>query len=112
MTGQEIRTVLAGNIKTLRAQKGMSQEELSDKADISIPFLSSIERGVKWPYPDTLAKLADALEVEVAQLFAHDILFSGSDMQCAADIIHDILVSQQAALDSICRKYLPQNNER
>ena len=32
-------------------------------------FLSEIERGNKWPYPETLQNLADALGVEVFELF-------------------------------------------
>jgi transcriptional regulator with XRE-family HTH domain len=43
--------------------------ELAEKADISIPFLSNIERSNKWPYPDTLVKIAKALGVEVYMLF-------------------------------------------
>lgn len=43
MTGNDIREILAQNIKTLRAHRQFSQAELAEKADISIPFLSSIE---------------------------------------------------------------------
>jgi transcriptional regulator with XRE-family HTH domain len=32
-------------------------------------FLSEIERGLKWPYPETLQNLAAALEVEAFELF-------------------------------------------
>ena len=39
------------------------QALLAEKADISLPFISSIEQSIKWPYPDTLAKIASALEV-------------------------------------------------
>ena len=43
--------------------------ELAEKADISMNFLSEIERGLKWPYPETLQNLAEALGVEVFELF-------------------------------------------
>ena len=43
--------------------------ELAEKANISMNFLSEIERGNKWPYPETLQNLADALGVEVFELF-------------------------------------------
>jgi transcriptional regulator with XRE-family HTH domain len=32
-------------------------------------FLSEIERGRKWPYPETLQNLAEALGVEVFEFF-------------------------------------------
>jgi len=69
MTGTDLRRILSENIKLLRGQRSLSQIELAEKADISIPFLSNIERQNKWPHPDTLAKLAKALDVEVYALF-------------------------------------------
>ena len=69
MTGTDLRRILSKNIKSLRGQRSLSQIELAEKADISIPFLSNIERQNKWPHPDTLAKLAKALDVEVHMLF-------------------------------------------
>ena len=72
MTGADLRQTLSKNIKLLRNQRSLSQIELAEKADISIPFLSNIERGNKWPYPDTLTKLAAALGVDVYSLFVID----------------------------------------
>jgi len=69
MTGGDLRRILSKNLKLLRSQRSLSQMELAEKADISIPFLSNIERSNKWPYPDTLVKIAKALEVEVYTLF-------------------------------------------
>jgi transcriptional regulator with XRE-family HTH domain len=46
----------------------MSQAELAEKAEISIIFLSDIERSNKWPSLDTLVRLADALKVDVYEL--------------------------------------------
>ena len=69
MTGAYLRQILSKNLKLLRSQRSLSQIELAEKAKISIPFLSNIERSNKWPYPDTLVKLAEALEVEVFMLF-------------------------------------------
>jgi len=43
--------------------------ELAEKADISMNFLSEIERGNKWPSSETLQNLADSLGVEVYELF-------------------------------------------
>ena len=69
MTGIDLRQILSKNIKSLRSQRSLSQIELAEKADISIPFLSNIERSNKWPHPDTLVKIAKALDVEVYSLF-------------------------------------------
>jgi transcriptional regulator with XRE-family HTH domain len=69
MTGADLRQILSKNIKSLRSQRSLSQIELAEKADISIPFLSNIERSNKWPHPETLVKIAKALDVEVYILF-------------------------------------------
>ena len=50
----------------------MTQEDLSERARISVSFLSMIERGERSPHLETLAKLAEALEVRLADLFSSD----------------------------------------
>ena len=69
MTGTNLRQILSKNIKLLRSQRSLTQIELAEKANISIPFLSNIERSNKWPYPETLVKIAKALDVDVYLLF-------------------------------------------
>lgn len=43
--------------------------ELAEKANISMNFLSEIERGLKWPYPENLQNLANALDIKAYELF-------------------------------------------
>ena len=69
MGGQEIKTILGQNIKLLRAQRRFSQALLAEKADISIAYLSKIERGIKYPKPDILFQISEGLSVEVYELF-------------------------------------------
>ena len=69
MGGQEIKTTLGSNIRLLRAQRQFSQAILAEKADISIAYLSKIERGIKYPKPDILSQIAEGLCVEVHELF-------------------------------------------
>jgi len=72
MEGQDIKTALGKNIKFFRSQRKMSQALLAEKTDISITFLSTIERGLKYPKPAVLAKIAENLHVEVYELFKTD----------------------------------------
>jgi len=69
MDGQEIKSTLGKNIKLVRNQRQYSQELLAEKADISITFLSNIERGLKYPKPAVLSQIAESLGVEVYELF-------------------------------------------
>jgi len=72
MTGQEIKATLGRNIKTIRNLRAYSQALLAEKADISITFLSNIERGLKFPKPTVLGQIAESLGVEVNELFKTD----------------------------------------
>ena len=70
--GQELRAILGKGIRFYRQQRQLSQAALAEKADISVTFLSNIERGIKYPTSDTLSAIANALNVEVYELFRHD----------------------------------------
>ena len=50
----------------------MTQEQLAEAADISVDFLSLVERGVNAPSFATLGRLADALGVPEKELFEFD----------------------------------------
>jgi transcriptional regulator with XRE-family HTH domain len=57
------------NIKRYRSRLGLSQFALAAELDISPNFLSDIETGKKWVSPDTLVRLANALHIEIYDLF-------------------------------------------
>jgi transcriptional regulator with XRE-family HTH domain len=69
MEGKELRDVLGKNLKLFRSRRNWSQADLAEHTGISLTFLGDIERGKKWPYPDTLTNLARALDIEVHELF-------------------------------------------
>ena len=65
----EIAKQLGQRIRDLRCERSMSQEELSFKAGISPAHLGQIERAIKNPTIYTVAKIATALDLPVAELF-------------------------------------------
>jgi transcriptional regulator with XRE-family HTH domain len=61
--------MLADNIKRYRNDKGLSQEQLAQKAGITYSTLAKLESGVnKNPTVRTLQQLAKALEVSLDDL--------------------------------------------
>ena len=60
---------LGDRIRELRTARGLSQEELADRARIGRSYMSGIERGVRNCSTLHLLKLAKALRVPVADLF-------------------------------------------
>ncbi len=59
-------------LRFLRIQQQMTQEQLAAAANISVDFLSLIERGKNSPSFANLEKLARALKVPVQELFDFD----------------------------------------
>ena len=106
MNGDSIRQTLAQNIKRFRETRNKSQADLAFDAGISIPFLSDIERGNKWPSPETIAKIANALEIESYQLFAPNIQANEESKELISKIINEINVAQNTAIKAVCEKYL------
>jgi transcriptional regulator with XRE-family HTH domain len=105
MDGRAIKATLGKNIKFLRSKRSFTQASLAEKADISIIYLSSIERGTKYPKPDILARIAKALEVEVFELFKGDLVPSESK-DLVVRITEDIKSKLNLTLDHVIRQYL------
>ena len=106
VSGTEIRAVLAQNIKSFRIHREWSQADFAEKAGISIPFLSDIERGNKWPSPDTLSKIAKAFKVDVYELFRKENPATRDNRDYTARVIKELLIAQKEAADAICKQYL------
>lgn len=105
MDGQVIKAILGKNIKSLRTQRVFTQAILAEKADISIIFLSSIERGTKYPKPDILARIAKALDVEVFELFKGDLVHSDSK-EMMSQLSEDITKKINVAVAEVFKQYL------
>lgn len=65
--------MLGDNIKTLRKNKGLTQEELAIKLNVVRQTVSKWEKGFSVPDADMLQKIADILEVDVKQLLGTNI---------------------------------------
>ncbi|MGB9146274.1 MAG: helix-turn-helix transcriptional regulator [Acidobacteriaceae bacterium] len=61
-------------IRGYRLQKGLSQGDIEKRTGLLRCYLSRVENGHTVPSLDTLAKIAGALELPLAQLFAEDNL--------------------------------------
>lgn len=58
------------SLKDLRYSRGMSQRDLAKSAGISVAAVTQIEKGKHKPWPQTLRKLAECLQVPVSDLAA------------------------------------------
>ncbi|WP_246795213.1 helix-turn-helix domain-containing protein [Burkholderia perseverans] len=59
-------------LKLLRKQLGLSLQDLAERAGLTKSYLSKVERGLSTPSVAVAMQLAQALHVEVGQLFSAD----------------------------------------
>lgn len=70
MTSKSTKLVLLGrNIKEARKAKGLSQNSLAEKLDISREYLAKIETAKRHISLQLLFKLCEALEITEPELF-------------------------------------------
>ena len=58
-----------GRLRTLRHERGLSQEALAELAGVHRNSIANLESGKFGPRMETMARVADALEVPLATLF-------------------------------------------
>ena len=64
----DLRDVFAANLRRLRHEKGLSQDDLAYEAEVSRSYLSQLEKGAFYASLKIVGKLAEALGVEPAEL--------------------------------------------
>lgn len=68
-----LREIVARNLRQIRHAKGLSQEELADRAGINRNYVGMLERSEHAATVDMLEQLAVALDVEPAAMFNRKI---------------------------------------
>jgi transcriptional regulator with XRE-family HTH domain len=65
-----LRQVIGNVFRRLRRERGITLRELAEQAQVSVPYLSEIERGRKEPSSEILAAICRALDLELTDLLA------------------------------------------
>jgi len=105
MNGQELKSIFGKNIKFFRYRKEYSQADLAEKIDISITFLSNIERGLKFPKPNIITRIADGLEINVYELFMADMI-PEDNKKIFNRLSEDMTNKVNLAINDVFRQYL------
>lgn len=64
----DLKEVMAKNLRRARHDKKLTQEELADRAGLSMRYVGSIERGDVSASVTVLGQIADALGIEPGEL--------------------------------------------
>ena len=68
----KLQAAFARNIKKARTQLKYSQMRLAELCNLSTSFIGEIETGKKFPSPENMEKIAEALGMKPYQLFFED----------------------------------------
>jgi transcriptional regulator with XRE-family HTH domain len=99
-------------IRDLRRNARISLRELADRAGVSNPYLSQIERGLRKPSAEVLSQIAGALRVSTPLMYLRAGLLSEKDGQgvlaaIAAD--PDLTITQKQSLTQIYETFRREN---
>lgn len=65
---KELKKILASNIRAIRLDKGLSQEQLANVCELHRTYIGSVERSERNITLSTLVKFANALNVSAIEL--------------------------------------------
>lgn len=65
----DLKTIFGTNVRNQRKARGLTQEVLAERVELSIETIGKIERGVAAPSFETAEKIAAALDVSTVALF-------------------------------------------
>ncbi len=68
----DVRRRVGLNLQRLRRQRGLSQEELADRAKVHQTYLSGVETGKRNPSIEVLQRIAVALKADIEDLVRKD----------------------------------------
>jgi len=99
-------------IRDLRQGARISLRELAERAGVSNPYLSQIERGLRKPSAEVLAQIASALRVSTPLMYLRAGLLSERDGQGALAAIAadpDLTLAQKQSLTQIYETFRREN---
>lgn len=69
---QDWRAIVGQNVRRLRTERGLTQEQVAFEARIDLTYLGGIERGRRNPSLMVLVRIADALSADLGDLLKRD----------------------------------------
>ena len=101
------KLTMGDRIKETRKKRHLTQEQLAEKVDVSLEYISEIERGLKMPSMPLFIKLVEALDVS-ADYLLRDVVSTRNlygDKQLAGKL-ERLSPKQRVALEALIDTYL------
>jgi transcriptional regulator with XRE-family HTH domain len=114
-TERTIRRI-GGQIRRLRAARGLKLQDIADRTGVSVSMLSMLERGVAGGSIGTLVAVSSALGVHMSDLFEHEAeeqspvrrQVDQMQVETAAGVLRRLAHHDEASgLEMVVNEYLP-----
>jgi len=105
---------LGDHIREQRRQAELSVRKLADLANVSNPYLSQIERGLKRPSAEILQQIARALEISAESLYVRAGILDEdreSDLIATIRAQADLTTDQKQVLIRIYESFMVENTD-
>ena len=111
-TPKDLPQDIGSFIRDLRENAKISLRQLADKAGVSNPYLSQIERGLRKPSAEVLQQIASALRVSTPAMYLRAGLLDGEGQQgvlAAIAVDPDLTIAQKQSLSQIYETFRNEN---
>lgn len=101
------KLTMGDRIKEYRKKRGLTQEQLSERVDVTLEYISQIERGLKVPSMQVFIKLVEVLDVS-ADYLLRDAVSTGNlygDQQLGSKLAR-LTPKQRVALEALIDVYI------
>lgn len=101
------KLTMGDRIRETRKKQGLTQEQLSEKIDITLEYMSQIERGLKTPSMQVFIKLVEILDVSADYLLRDSVSTRNlyGDRQVGAKL-ERLTPKQRVALEALIDTYI------
>jgi len=108
---EEIRHILAQNIKSRREFLGLTQENLAEAAELSVQTINTIEGCRMWISDKSITRLAKALDMDIFQLFVPYNLNKNELNNSFTTILLELRQKAKTAVDNLHQQLDSSFNE-
>jgi transcriptional regulator with XRE-family HTH domain len=102
---EDLRDILATNLRENRRKLDISQPKLAELADLSTHYVAMIETSRKFPTPEVLTRLAKALGIPPHELFAVPV----SPETALERLHHEVIVDIRQTVTEAIEKSIAHN---
>lgn len=101
--------LIGRNLKILRGRQKISQITLAARAELTHNFINEIENGRKWVSPETLSKLAAALDAEPYHFFLTAAQPQDMSLEVFTGYLEDLTDTFNMKVKEIQGRYTPDS---